>query len=497
MKLFDLRRSGAGLSVLSITTLTFSALLTAGCGGHGGTPPIPPPEGNTKVSVLMSSTANDRLSQYDLYILGLTLTNQSGKTVTLLTAPLTGNSANPSELMHLNGTAATLVTATVPDDTYTAASLMVGGASLTCIAVNMSDGSLTTSTFAYGQTPQSQVTVNLPSPLTVTGDMMNLSMQLDGAQSYTLDNCVGGSLGDSYSITPTFNLTTVDLSAPPTNYLNGKEANVLGQVNATSGDGFSVTLGYNYNAPSTLPVESVTANAGTVYQGVSGISALAKGMFVDMDLAAQPDGSLLATRVAVHDPSAVDVLAGPVTQVPASVQAIFTYGQQVEGSDLLGNTMPFDLSQAVFGVSQFSNLASLPFTPAFAYANLVPGQNVYITTPAATVTGINRYPLASTMTLMPQTLDGTVIGQDSSGGFNVYTISLASYDLFPALAGQQGSNNLLGLPAQVVVYADSNTALAGVAEPVIGSTYRFHGLVFNDGGTLRMDCDQVAAGVAP
>lgn len=495
MKLFDLRRSDAGFSAMSLATLTFTALFAAGCGGHGNTPPVTP-QGNTEVTVLLSSSANDRLSQYDLNFQSLTLTSQSGKTVSLLTAPQTGTSQNSTELMHLNGAASTLLRATVPEDTYTAASLTVGGASFVCIAVNSSDGSLTTSTFAYGQTPQSQVTVNLPSPVVVTGDTMSLSMQLDGAKSYTLDNCVGGSTSDTYSITPTFNLTAADLSSPASNYLNGKEVNVLGQVSAINSDGFSVTLGYNYNAPSSLAVQSIAAGTSTVYQGVSGLSALKQGMFVDMDLAAQPDGSVLATRVAVHDPNAVDVAAGPVVQVAASVPAIFSFGQQVEGSDLLGNSMAFDLSQAVFGVSQqFSNLPSLPFTPAFEYANLVPGQNAYITTPAATVTGINRYPLASTMTLMPQTLDGTVIAQDSSGGFDVYTISLASYDLFPALAGQQGSNNLLGLPAQVVVYADSDTALAGVTEPVVGGTYRFHGLVFNDGGTLRMDCDQAAAGV--
>jgi hypothetical protein len=492
MKLFDLRNA-AGFSALSISTLAIVSM--AGCGGHGTTPPITP-QGNTKVTVLLSSTANDRLTRYELDFQGITLTSQAGKTVSLLTTAQNAPSQYTPEFMHLNGAASTLLTATVPEDTYTSASLTVGGASFTCIAVNQSDGSLTTSIFAYGQTPQSQVTVNLPAPVVVTGDTMNLSMQLDGAKSYTLSECPGGSAGDTYTITPTFNLTAADLSSSPTNYLNGEETNVLGQVNAASSTGFSVALGYSYASAAPLPTQNITANPSTMYQGISGLSALTQGTFVDMDLAAQSDGSLLATRVAVHDPAAVDVVSGPLAQVASSVPAIFSYGQQVQGPDLLGNTAPFDLSKAAFSISQqYTNLASLPFTPNFQASNLVPGQNVYITMPASTVTGINRYPLANTMTLMPQTVDGVVTAMDSSGDFDVYTITLASYNLFPALAGQQGATNLISVPQRIVVYADGNASLASTAEPVIGGTYRFHGLVFNDAGTLRMDCDQVDTGV--
>jgi hypothetical protein len=33
-------------------------------------------------------------------------------------------------------------------------------------------------------------------------------------------------------------------------------------------------------------------------------------------------------------------------------------------------------------------------------------------------------------------------------------------------------------------------------EPAVGNPFRFHGLIFNDGGTLRMDCNEVDIGVA-
>jgi hypothetical protein len=43
------------------------------------------------------------------------------------------------------------------------------------------------------------------------------------------------------------------------------------------------------------------------------------------------------------------------------------------------------------------------------------------------------------------------------------------------------------------VYADQNTQV--VATPSAGSVARFTGLIFDDNGTLRMDCTQVSAGV--
>jgi len=61
------------------------------------------------------------------------------------------------------------------------------------------------------------------------------------------------------------------------------------------------------------------------------------------------------------------------------------------------------------------------------------------------------------MTLMPQTIDGTVAGSSTSGGFTDYTVSLAPYDLFPMLAVQPGQTTVENNPSQIEVYVDSNT----------------------------------------
>jgi hypothetical protein len=489
-------RSGAPATVAAYVAFTFALAAISGCGGSGGGSTNPPiPVGNTKVSVEVASSANDRLSQFYLGLTGLTLTSQSGKTVTLFSSATGTNAYNP-EFIHLNSAASSLATASVPDDTYTSATLTAGSASFTCLTLDPASQSLYNSTYAYGQTPQSQVTVNLPSPITVTGDTMTLLLQLQVAQSATLGQC-DSTAPNNYTITPTFSLSALELAPQPTNYENGKQAAVYGEVSSvTAGSGFAVELGYSLNNPAWQTPVNIGATSSTVYQGIGGLSSLTAGMFVDMDLALQADGSLVASRVAMHDPNAVDVIAGPAEFIDASQPVLLVFGQQVEGPDQLGNSMYFDASKATYSISQvMSNLANLPFTPVFASSNIVPGQQVYVTTPASTVTGINHYPMSNTITLAPQSIDGTVTAVSSSGGFDVYTVSLASYDLFSDLASQPGQTSLIGQPNLVQVYVDDSTQLLNGAVPAVGAILRFHGLVFNDQGTLRMDCDLADSGV--
>ena len=99
------------------------------------------------------------------------------------------------------------------------------------------------------------------------------------------------------------------------------------------------------------------------------------------------------------------------------------------------------------------------------------------------------------MTLMPQTINGSVSAVSTRGNFTIYTITLAAYDPFVVLAGQPGQPTLTS-PNTVVVYADSNTQKLSSSSVSVGGVFRFYGLVFNDNGTLRMDCAQVNDGVA-
>jgi hypothetical protein len=55
------------------------------------------------------------------------------------------------------------------------------------------------------------------------------------------------------------------------------------------------------------PTWQVSTNGSTVFQGISNVSGLSTGMPVDMDVALQADGSLMATRLAIYNPDATSL----------------------------------------------------------------------------------------------------------------------------------------------------------------------------------------------
>jgi hypothetical protein len=493
------------LFATSFTLIIAAAFLTTGCGSGGGTS-TPQFRGNTPVTVVLSSTANDQVTALELQFQTLTLTSQSGTTATLLSAPTAGPTVG-GEFMHINSAAEPLLTATIPQDIYASATVSLTGGEFACVASGVLDGEQSLSMAFYATAvPASTVTVTLPSPITVTGSSMALSLDLLVSQSATIGSCLNVDGFTGYSLTPTFDLTPLNLSSSPTNSGNGAVSGMEGMIVSmnSGGNGFTLSVPEGSFVTRTL---SVTSNSATVFQqGVSNFSAMSAGMFVNMDGGLQPDGSLLATRIAVEDPSAINVMTGPLIQVAAEVPVLSEFGRQQQGPLLTpgapnggyleGGTY-FDFSAAAFQISgQLTNLQTLPFLPSFSASNMVAGQNVDVSTASSlTMEGPNYTP-ANTITLIPQAIDGTIAGSSTSGNFTDYTVTLAPYDLFPTLAVQQGQTTLLNNPSQVEVYVDSNTQKLNAQPLAAGSTLRFYGLVFNDNGTLRMDCAQVNDGVA-
>jgi hypothetical protein len=484
------------LRIMSNLLAAAALILTTTCGGGagmGGTSPSRPVlTGNTLVTVVLSSIANDQLTEFDLGIQSLILTDKSGKTVSLVSA------LQSTEFIHVNGGLEPLITVSIPQDIYTSATATIGGAQFSCITLTP-QGGLSSDTYAYGQTPSANVTVNVPAPITVTGNSMALSLNLLVAQSAEYGTCYSNGGIPTYSITPTFNLTPADFSFQPTNPANGKALGFNGQVSAVNTTGGSFTLALpEVENPRTISVSSAST---TAYQGVNNFSDLTVGTFVNLDGAIQPDGSLLATRIAVEDNTATSVVTGPLVFVSDAEPALFMWGRQQQGAlyndQFVLGSQAFSFTSAIFQISsQLSNVQDLPFTPSFTAANIVPGQNVYLSASTLQDSGGFPYTPLSTVTLIPQSLDGTVAGSSSVGNFTVYTIELASYDLFPALAVQQGQASLLNNPSEVQVYVDTSTQQLNSQPLASGGTFRFYGLVFNDNGTLRMDCAQVNDGVS-
>jgi hypothetical protein len=501
---YFLQSTSRRISVLILALVgCWAVALMAGCGSDSfSSSPGSKLTGNTSVTLFATSTANDKLSQFTLGINSVTLVDASGKTVTLQATP-----QDAAEFISVNGAAAPLLTTSVPQDVYTSASVSIGGSTFACVFLNPSDQGLADAYYSDQSTAPSRVTVNLPAPITVTGTSMGLALNLLVQQSavWSSGSCSqpqNPSAPDSYTITPTFYLTPVTVVTQPTNTSNGEALGLLGLISSLGKNGASFTVatqgGPFIPQGAYGPIWTVTTNGSTLYQGISSATQIAAGMAVDMDVAVQSDGSLLATRVAVYDRNTknLGIWYGPLAFKSEYVPAFFDFARDSQGAFDLRGIVGFSFGSATFLPSgQFTNLPTLPFTPSFTARTMVAGQNILVTSHATTISPEPVYIPATTVTLVPQTLNGTVDAIGSSASFTTYTITLAPYDLFAALATQPGQATQITHPTQVVVYVDNNTQVLSANPPAVGGLLRFYGLVFNDRGTLRMDCAQISDGV--
>jgi hypothetical protein len=475
----------------SVVTLALAAGLLASCGGGNPSGQVssgPVPASKVSVPLQLSSTANAHLSAYNLTLTGVALVNASGSTVNVLTT------AQTAEFMHLNGGVEPVVTAEIPPDTYTSASVTVSLAGFSCFALD-SSGALHTAQFSPVPVSPADVTVTLPQPIKISGPGQALVLNLLTSQSATFPSCITTAF-QGWAATPSFELSVVDLAAQPTNSGNGKATNLDGQVTALSTNTFNVSAGDGVSW-------SIATNGATVFQGISGFSVLVPGMSVDVDAALQDDGTLLATRIAVNDTNTTDLTLwrGPLLFVSNAEPAFTLYTVDTRGQLFNGATGSgawiLNFGSATFQISSsLNNLNGLPFNATFDASNMVGGQNILVTTHVSQFPDSPNYPPAATLTLLPQTIDGTITSISSEGGFTTYTITLAAYDPLSILAQQPGQTTLLQTPSNVVVYADSNTQMLNTTSPAVGSVLRFNGLVLNDNGTLRMDCAEVLDGAA-
>jgi hypothetical protein len=469
--------------------LSFAIGSAIGCSSSGGSStgfPGSPYSGNTSVTLLATGTANDQLSRFGITFSSITLSGAAGLTTTI---PASALGPNFIEFMHLNGAAEPIVTANIPQGVYTSATVNIASAGFVCVA--QSAGTLYIDNL-LGRS--ASPTITFPAPITITGTAMALSLNLLVSQSYTLDNCTGSPTNVS-TFTPTFTMAPVTIAASPTNINNGKLAGLSGIITASNAGGSNLTI----TSPDG-PVWSVKYNSNTLLQGATSLSSLTAGMPVTLDVALQPDGSELATRLSVLDTNTTNLnySYGPLNFVSNVNSNLFGIGQQAEGV-LITNEVPysvqsFNTSGATFQVSsQLPNLSTLPFTASVTPTNIVPGQNLLFTWHSATFG--SGYPITSTATLVPQTINGKVISTSGTGGFQIYTISLAPYDMPTQLASQSGQATLIQNPSTVQVYVDTTTQMLNATPLAVGSLFRFNGLLFNNNGSFAMDAGTVLDGV--
>jgi len=209
---------------------------------------------------------------------------------------------------------------------------------------------------------------------------------------------------------------------------------------------------------------------------------------------------VLATRLEAPDPAAPMLSVAPVILTYFQVNQLLNAQVQALGCSSY-NGPPWCVGvfeftpNTVFKVSgQAKNVRTLPFIADFSTATMLMGQNVSVFTNG--IVNARSIETASTLVLTPQTIDGGVMQAVASNGLSVYTVVMAPYDLIPTLQQASfGTINRVTNPTNVYVYVDGDSKVLTSRPVAVGDVLRFRGLIFDDSGTLRMDCLQVNDGV--
>lgn len=489
------RRIGLGLAAI----LLASAAASFGCGGSNArTASTSVFRGETRVTLLASNFSGNEPVRLSLSLARLTLTSKSGRTVTVFNKPYCTAEGAPAcldvEFMGVNGrVSAPLVSANIPQGTYTAAKATVAQCDANVLGATTYGGPTmsTTCDIAPGEVVPLYLlpSILLPVPLTISGPGVALNLQMDFARTLrTLSSgCFSASASCTLDIEPAFNLTAVSIAQPPTSVQNGLITGINGQIETIASGSLQLLTGEGAKL-------TLATNSETQIQGLAAIADLAPNMYVQADAALQPDGSLLATRIEVDDPKSLYWTTGTlVTGLDALSPQFEMYDAQTMGAPLLHGIGGYSITAgtAFKTDAAFSNLSSLPFPAIFNAQTMVGGQSVSLFySQLQGPSSYSSYPPVTTITLQPQAFSGTVSAVSQTGPFTVYEITLAADSLFSAIQPITGPWLHPADPSVIYAYAGPST-LAPPNALAVGTTAVFRGLIFDDNGTLRMDCERV------
>ena len=459
-------QTGKALFLVTAVVLAVAALVVVGCTAGS---PLTSSNGTTintaatSVPISITDDPGDQVLAASLTLNSVVLKNASGGTASLLTAPLT------FEATHLDAVQEPLFTPAVPQDTYVSATLSYTGAVVAYFDASSKSVVVNTNPTLANATQ----TITFSTPITVGNTKTALLIDYLVAKSVAIS-------GSTVTVTPTFHISAAPIRAQPTNGTDGLECGVKGKISALGTNQFTLIN------PAGISM-TVTVNSNTTYQGngLTAFSGLTVGMFVEVDLELQTDGTILAERVEQEvPPTAVNnMLVGPVTAVTGSPATSFEQvaRQQIgiaTSSPVQKNTITITSSTKFIMPGRFTNVmtsASLPFTPTFDASSIFKGQVVAVATSGVT----NNTATALAVKLAPQTIGGTITAVTAASCMTCwakYTVTLPSDSWLAALTGK----------TTVVVYSPPVMQAIASSTAAMNSNIRFNGFLFSDSGTLTM-----------
>ena len=280
----------------AILVIALASLLAfTGCGSSNNTP-----NATAAGTVINFGDApNDQIIAFELTINAVTLTGGSNPSVL----------AKPTEIELTHDLAAfePLSLATIPNGTYTGATLTVSKPEIVIVDPTTKAVTKLTATL-------SSSTVNVPiSPsITIGAGASVINFDMDLASSVTIS-------GTNATVTPTFKVTS---SAVPTGEAgedddNGELEDLRGTITNVSSPKFTIQP-----AQTAQPV-TISTDANTKFEdGITSFSNLTAGMIVSVDAVTQTDGSVLAKKVESETETADgEEVEGLITNVTCAVAA--------------------------------------------------------------------------------------------------------------------------------------------------------------------------------
>ena len=362
--------------ILAMALVTaIGILIQSGCSGPGhlGTQHTVPAAGT--LAVFGGDAPLCNVISFTVTITGLTLTPQSGSSPVSVLPSGTAVTVDFASLMDF---ASMFSLSSVSPGTYSSLGITLSNPQLTYL-----DTSTTPSSFKTIVPSMTTLTVNLDfNPAITVAIAGSLALQLD----FNLLNSVALGPSNQFTVTPTFTANVASASG----------GNSLAQFDDLSGLVQSVnTSATNPSFAGSFTISSPDAQTFTVnitnsssFTGVSGLSGLTAGTFVEMSAFLDTNANIVATTVvaeAQEDAASGEAaFAGLITSVtPQSGNATqFTLLVQEESPDVNSRVALFSLltvnispSSTTFGLaSPAANFANFPFGPS----NLAVGQRVVV-----------------------------------------------------------------------------------------------------------------------
>ena len=441
------------------------ALLLAitGCGGSNNNP-TPATSANTVIN--FGDAPNDQIIAFELTINAVTLSGGSNPSVL----------AKPTEIELTHNLVAfePLSLASVPNGTYTGATLTVSNPEIVVVDPTTKAVTKLTATLSSG-------TVNIPFSPSVTigsgSSVLNFDMDLNASVTIS---------GTSATVTPTFKVTTSTVPAGEAgeDEDNGELEDLRGTITNVASPKFTIQP-----AQTSQPV-TITTDANTRFaDGITSFSNLQSGMIVSVDAVTQTDGSILAKKVESEtETNDGEEVEGIITGVTCTVAAGCP-GAANAATSIAITTHKVSATSA--GAPATATTVNVPITSGtkfLIHSNMSGGSF-----PAFDATTISKAQRVE--------VDSENEGGNTSSSISASKIKLQEQGLTGTISALSGSNFTLtpdpnsafvSLTGQTTVAVQAGSARNKGVTLANGTSIRVRGLLFFNGTSYTLIASRVA-----